>query len=104
MSVRLKSLLPVFHKSHVENLIGMVVGMVYSRSMTLPRVAEHAPVSHIQLESRVERFERRRRCAKLEPLEVLKPVVTTVLRYLSRWGPLMILMDRTMINDTLNLL
>lgn len=104
MSVRLKSLLPVFHKSHYENLVSMVVGMVYSRSVALPRVAAHAPVNQIQLESRVERFERLLRCAKVEPLAVLKPVATQVLRYLSRRGPLMILMDRTMINDTLNLL
>ena len=59
MSVKLKSLLPVFHKSHYENLIWMVVGMVYSRSVSLPKVAESAPVNQIQLESRVERFERR---------------------------------------------
>jgi len=104
MSVKLKSLLPVFHKSHYENLIWMVVGMVYSRSVTLPRVAESAPISQIQLESRVQRFERLRRCAKLDPLEVFKPVATRVLAYLSRFGPLMILMDRTLINDTLNLL
>jgi hypothetical protein len=104
MSLRLKSLLPVFHKSHYENLIWMVVGMVYSRSVMLPWVAEHAPVGQIQLESRVERFERLLRCAKLEPLEVLKPVASKVLTYLSRFGPLMILIDRTMINDTLNLL
>jgi hypothetical protein len=105
MSLRLKSLLPVFHKSHVENLIWMVVGMAYSRSVMLPRVAEHAPVGRIQLESRVERFERLLQCAKLQALEVLKPVATQVLKDLSRGGnPLMILMDRTMINDTLNLL
>jgi len=104
MSLKLKSLLPVFHKSHYENLIWMVVGMVYSRSVSLPKVAESAPVNQIQLESRVERFERLLRCVKLEVLEVLKPVATTVLKHLSRFGPLMILMDRTMINDTLNLL
>jgi hypothetical protein len=104
MSLKLKSLLPMFHKSHVENLVWMVVGMVYSRSVSLPRVAESAPVSQIQLESRVERFERLLQCAKLKPLEALKPVATMVLKQLSRSGPLMILMDRTMINDTLNLL
>lgn len=104
MSLRLKSVLPIFHKSHYENLIWMVVGIVYSRSVSLPKVAEQAPISQIQLESRVERFERLLRSAKLEPLEVLKPVTTKVLTYLSRLGPLMILMDRTMINDTLNLL
>lgn len=73
MSVRLKSLLPRFHKSHLENLIWMAVGMVYSRSVWLPRVAERAPVSQIQVESRVQRFKHLRRCAKLEPLQVLKP-------------------------------
>ncbi len=105
MSLRLKRLLPVFHKSHFENLILMVVGMVYSRSVSLPKVAEYAPVKKIQLESRVERLERLLRCAKLVPLEVLKPVATMVLKRLSRGGaPLMILMDRTMINDRLNLL
>lgn len=30
-------------------------------------------------------------------------MATTVLRYLSRYGPLVILMNRTMIKDTLNL-
>jgi hypothetical protein len=104
MSLRLKSLVPKFHKSHNENLIWMVVGMVYSRSVSLPTVAGSAPISQIQLESRVERFERLLQCAKLDPLKLLKPVATRVLAFLSRFGPLMILMDRTMINDTLNLL
>lgn len=62
-------------------------------------------MSQIQVESRVQRLERLRRCAKLDPLQVLKPVATRVLKSLSRnGGPLMILMDRTMINDTVNLL
>jgi len=105
MSVRLKRVIPVFHKSHRENLIWMVVGMVYSRSVTLPKVAEHAPVKTIQMESRVERFERLLRCVKLNPLDVLKPVARLVLTQLARGrGQLMILMDRTMINDTVNLL
>jgi hypothetical protein len=105
MSERLKRVIPVFHKSPVENLIWMVVGMVYSRSVALPRVAESAPVKTIQVESRVKRFERLLQCVKLKPLDVLKPVATRVLKHLARGGgPLMILMDRTMINDTVNLL
>jgi hypothetical protein len=62
-------------------------------------------VKTIQLESRVERFERLLQCVKLKPLEVLKPVAKRVLKHLARHGgSLMILMDRTMINDTVNLL
>jgi hypothetical protein len=35
---------------------------------------------------------------------VVKPAAATVLAHLTRVGPLMILMDRTMINDALNVL
>lgn len=83
----------------------MVVGMAYSQSMSLPKRAEVAPVKKIPVGSRVERFERLLRCAKPVPLEVLKPVARMVVTHLSRQGRLlMILVDRTMINDTLNLL
>ncbi|MCA1605162.1 MAG: IS4 family transposase [Acidobacteria bacterium] len=80
--------------------------MAYSKSVNLPHAAGAVFVHGIQLESRVERFERLLQCQKFVPLEVLTPIATTVLRQVSRSGkePLMILMDRSMINDTANLL
>jgi len=105
MSVRLKSIIWVFHKAHVENLVAMIVGIVYARSVSLPKIAQHAPIKQIQLESRVQRFERLLECGKFVPLELLKPIASRVLRFVSRKSePLMILMDRSMIRDTLNLL
>jgi len=52
------------------------------------------------------RFERVLKCQKLVPLEALRPIAKRVLETLSKSSnqPLMILMDRSMINDTLNLL
>jgi hypothetical protein len=101
----LKSMITPFHKTHIENLVAMIVGIVYARAVTLPKIAGHAPMKDIQLESRVQRFERLLDCGKFLPLEVLKPITTRVLRSLARRGePLMILMDRSWINDTLNLL
>jgi hypothetical protein len=83
----------------------MIVGIAYSRSVNLPQVASHVPIKKIQIESRVQRFERLLDCGKFIPLDTLKPVATQVLRRMSRQGqPIMILMDRTMINDTTNLL
>jgi hypothetical protein len=60
----------------------------------------------MQVESRVQRFERLLQCHKFVVLEALTPVARKVLRHLSRADqePLMILMDRSMINDTVNLL
>lgn len=53
----------------------------------------------------MQRFERLLRCGKFVPLQVLKPITTRVLRSVGcHHEPLMILMDRSMINDTLNLL
>jgi Transposase DDE domain len=102
---RLKSLLPCFHQSHLGNLVLLVIGIAYSRSVSLPRAAGKAPC-RIQLEGRVQRFERLLACEKLVPLEVLKPVAEKVLREVSRGGRvrLTVVMDRSMINDTLNLL
>jgi transposase len=84
----------------------MVVGMVYARSVNLPQIASYAKPREIQLESRVQRFERVLRCPKLIPLEALKPISKRVLETVCRSEneSLMILMDRSMINDTLNLL
>jgi hypothetical protein len=64
------------------------------------------PYQRIQLESRVERFERLLACEKLVPLTALSPVAKKVLREVSRGGRrhLLVVMDRTMINDTVNLL
>jgi len=46
------------------------------------------------------------KCPKLVPLEALKPIAKRVLATFSKSSnqPLMILMDWSMINDTLNLL
>lgn len=105
LGTRLKSLLPCFHKSHHENLIWLIVGMTYGRTVSLPGAARKAPGKRIQLEGRVQRFERLLQCPKFVPLEVLRPVVTKLLRAQQRRKqPLVILMDRSMINDTLNLL
>jgi hypothetical protein len=106
LGLRIKSLVPCFHKSHVENLVLMVIGMAYSRSVSLPTAAGAVPYKRIQVESRVARFERLLACRKFDPLSVLKPVAQQVLRELSRKGrrPLTVVMDRSMINDTLNLL
>lgn len=101
---RIESLIPCFHKSHRRNLALMVVGMVYARSVNLPQIASFAKPANIQLEARVQRFERLLKSEKLVPLEALKPIAKQVLASLSKSQPLMILMDRSMINDTLNLL
>jgi len=82
----------------------MVVGMRYARSVNLPQIASFAKPSNIQLEARAQRFERLLKSEKLVPLEALKPIAKLVLASLSKSQPLMILMDRSMINDTLNLL
>lgn len=106
MQTQIESLLPCFHRSHRRNLASMVVGMVYAKSVNLPQIAGYAKPREIQLESRVQRFERVLKCRKLIPLEVLKPISKRVLATLWRSSnkPLMILLDRSMINDTLNLL
>lgn len=101
---QIESLIPCFHKSHRRNLALMVVGMVYARSVNLPQIAGFAKPANIQLEARVQRFERLLKSEKLVSLEALKPIARRVLASLSKSQPLMILMDRSMINDTLNLL
>src|SRR5215475_8894641 len=106
LGLRVKSLVPCFHKSHLENLALLVIGIAYSRSVSLPKAAGAVPYKRIQVESRVERFERLLQCEKLLPLDALKPVARKVLKSLHRGGRGRIhaLMDRTMINDTINLL
>jgi hypothetical protein len=106
LGLRVKSLVPRFHKSHLENLALLVIGIAYSRSVSLPKAAGAVPYKRIQVESRVERFERLLQCEKLVPLDALKPVARKVLRSLHRGGRgrVRALMDRTMINDTINLL
>ena len=74
MSYRMKSVLPCFHKAHLENLILLVVGMAYARSVCLPQAASAAFVKEIQLDSRVARFARLLRCEKVVSLEVLRPL------------------------------
>jgi hypothetical protein len=106
MQTNIESLIPSFHRSHRRNLALMVVGMVYAKSVNLPQIASYAKPADIQLESRVQRFERVLKCRKLVPLEALKPISKRVLETVCKSSkePLMILMDRSMINDTLNLL
>jgi len=106
LGVRVKGLVPYFHKSHLENLMLLVIGIAYRRSVSLPKAASAVPYRRIQLESRVERFELLVQCEKLIPLEALKPVAKKLLKGVSRRGRVEIcaIMDRTMINDTINLL
>jgi hypothetical protein len=106
LEARVRSLVPCFHQSHLRNLALLVVGIAYSRSVSLVKAAGKAPCNGIQVEARVERFERLLQCEKLQPLEALKPVATRVLKEVSRGGRVRIVvpMDRTMINDTINLL
>ena len=106
LGLRLKSLVPCFHKSHLENLVLLVIGIAYSRNVSLPKAAGAAPYRRIQIESRVQRFERLLQCEKLVPLEALKPVAQQVLKSLHRAGrgEIRAILDRSMINDTLNLL
>src|SRR5262252_5680615 len=106
LGVRVKSLVPCFHKSHLQNLALLVVGIAYGESVSLPKAARAVPFKRIQIESRVERFERLLQCEKLIPLEALKPVAKKVLKSLYRNGrsEIRAAMDRTMINDTINLL
>jgi hypothetical protein len=49
LGVRLKSLVPCFHKSHSENLALLVVGIAYSRSVSLPEAASAAPYRGIHI-------------------------------------------------------
>lgn len=106
MQLQIESRIPCFHLSQRRNLASMVVGMVYARSVNLPQIASFAKPAAIQLEARVQRFERVLKCRKLVPLEVLQSISKAVLQSLreSSKEPLMILMDRSMINDHLNLL
>ena len=106
MQTQIKSMIPCFHRAHQRNLASMVVGMVYAKSVNLPQIATSAKPADIQVEARVQRFERVLKCPKLVPLEVLKPIAKRVLATVGKSSaePLMILMDRSMINDTLNLL
>lgn len=105
LGTRLKSLVPCFHQAHHENLVWLVVGMAYARTVSLPGAARKAPGRRIQVEARVQRFERLLQCRKFVPLAALRPVATKILRAQHRRGqPLTIVMDRSMINDTLNLL
>jgi hypothetical protein len=106
LGVRVKSHVPCFHKSHLQNLAPMVVRIAYSESVSLPKAARVVPYKRIQIESRVERFERLLQCEKLIPLDALKPVARKVLKSLHRngRGEIRAAMDRTMINDTINLL
>jgi hypothetical protein len=106
LGVRLKNLVPRFHKSHLDNLVLLVIGIAYSRSVSLPRAAQQAPYKRIQVESRVQRFERLVQCEKLVPLDALKPSAKKVLKSIHRYGrgEIRALLDRTLINDTINLL
>src|SRR5215510_14242943 len=51
LGLRVKSLGPCFHKSHLENLALLVIGIAYSRSVSLPKAAGAVPYKRIQVES-----------------------------------------------------
>lgn len=104
MQGQLKRVIGKFHKTHNDNLVSMIVGMVYARNVGLPKIAERSPMKAIQMESRVERFERLLACEKFIALEVLKPIASQVLKFLARSGELVIVMDRSMIEAKINLL
>src|SRR5262245_8753886 len=86
LGLRVKSLAPCFPQSHLENLALLVIGIAYSRSVSLPKAAGAVPDNRIQLESRVQRFERLAQCEKLVPLDALKPVAKKVLKSLPLAG------------------
>jgi hypothetical protein len=104
MQEQLKRVIGTFHKAHDKNLVSMIVGIAYARNVGLPKIAERSPMKAIQLESRVERFERLLACEKFIPLDVLKPIASQVLKSLARSGELVIVMDRSMIEAKINLL
>jgi hypothetical protein len=105
MQGRLRTLLPCFHKTHRDNLSLMVVGMVLAQSVSLPAIARFVPLSSIQLEGRVQRFERLLRCQRFTPLDVLEPVVRRLLAWLAaRQSRLVICMDRSLIRNDFNFL
>src|SRR5215470_1667579 len=58
LGVRLKSLMPCFHKPHLENPALLLVGIVYNRGVSSPKAASAASYRGVQTESRVGRFER----------------------------------------------
>ena len=86
MHYQIESRLPRFHKSHRKNLVLMVVGMAYQKSVQLPQIAQGVCVGKTQIEGRVQRFERVVQCPKLEVLEALQPTATKVLQQVSRGG------------------
>jgi hypothetical protein len=105
MRVRLRNMVPCFHKRHVENLALMVVGMVFAQSVSLPAIGRYMPLSAIQLEGRVERLERLLACPKLGALDLLEPVARRVLAWLAkRQERLVIVMDRSLIRNDFNFL
>lgn len=106
MQVQIESLIPCFHLSQRRNLALLVVGMVYARSVNLPPIANPIKFGKTQLEARVQGFERVLKCPKLVRLEALKPIACQVLSSLSKTSKesLRLVMDRSMINDTVNLL
>ena len=73
LGLRVKSLVPRFHRSHLENLALLVIGIACSRRVSLPRAAGAAPYKRVQVESRIERFERLLQCEELVPLDALNP-------------------------------
>jgi hypothetical protein len=81
-----KSLVPRFRKSRLQNLALLVVGIAYSESVSLPKAARAVPYKRIQVESRVESFERFLQCEKLIHLDALKPVAGKVLKAYTAMG------------------
>ena len=105
MQVKLQEIIPVFHKTQHRNLTMMVIGIVMAKSVQLTKIAPEVAIDHISNEAYVQRFERLVACEKFDVMKVMKAIATRILKYISRWQePLVLVMDRSMINDTLNLL
>ena len=99
-----QGIIPVFHKTQHRNLTMMVIGIVMAKSVQLTKIAPEVAIDRISHEAYVQRFERLMACEKFDVREVMKAIATQVLKYITQWqAPLVLVMDRSMINDTLNL-
>ena len=105
MQANVQGIIPVFHKTQHRNLTMMVIGIVMAKSVQLTKIAPEVAIDRISHEAYVQRFERLMACEKFDVREVMKAIATRVLQYITRWqAPLVLVMDRSMINNTLNLL
>lgn len=101
---KLQTLSTGLHKPALNNLAYLVTGIAAGQTVRLPQVARHLPLRRLQIASRVERLERVLQAKSFVPMRLLAPVAAVVLRQLARRGPLVIAMDRSFVNHTINLL